>query len=359
MTWLTWRQLRVQSSVVLAAIAALAVALALTAHGLRTAYTADLAGFIDRLQFERLDRFLYLAGLVAVHSAAPVIGAFWGAPLIARELEAGTHRLVWNQSTTRHRWLATKLLVTGGIAVAGAGLLTSVVTWWSRPIDKAIAAGYGSGTFSLPRMVPVVFGARGLVPVGYVLLGLGVGVTVGLLLRRSVPAVALTIVLVAATEMLVPQLVREHLVVPATSDVVISTDNMDGISIGGGPDGRPGGAARIDVSTGSPGDWGLGNHTVDAAGRALTTLPAWFTECVHARIGPPMVDGGTTKVRTRGRDALDECFTRLTSEGYRQHVTYQPASRFWSLQLRETGLLLVLAGLLTGFCFWRVARDVS
>ena len=41
--------------------------------------------------------------------APAVIGAFWGAPLVARELEAGTHRLVWNQSVTRTRWLATKL----------------------------------------------------------------------------------------------------------------------------------------------------------------------------------------------------------------------------------------------------------
>ena len=241
MTWLSWRQLRVQASVVLAAMAALTIALALTAHGLRADYAADVASFIDQLQFEGFDRFLYLAGLVAVHSAAPVIGAFWGAPLIARELEAGTHRLVWNQSTTRHRWLAGKLLVTGALAVAGVSVLSAVVTWWSRPIDRAIAAGHGSGTFSL-RMVPVVFGARGLVPVGYVLLGLAVGVTVGLLLRRSVPAVALTIVLVAAAEMLVPQLVRPHLATPVVSDVVISSDNMDGISIGGGPDG-PGGAA--------------------------------------------------------------------------------------------------------------------
>ena len=35
-----------------------------------------------------------------------MIGAFWGAPMVARELETGTHRLVWNQSVTRTRWLA-------------------------------------------------------------------------------------------------------------------------------------------------------------------------------------------------------------------------------------------------------------
>ena len=38
-----------------------------------------------------------------------ILGIFWGAPLITRELEAGTHRLVWSQSVSRTRWLAIKL----------------------------------------------------------------------------------------------------------------------------------------------------------------------------------------------------------------------------------------------------------
>ena len=38
-----------------------------------------------------------------------VIGAFWGAPLISRGLEAGTFRLAWNQSVTRTRWTLVKL----------------------------------------------------------------------------------------------------------------------------------------------------------------------------------------------------------------------------------------------------------
>jgi hypothetical protein len=53
------------------------------------------------------------------------------------------------------------------------------------------------------------------------------------------------------------------------------------------------------------------------------------------------------------------CFTRLADEGYRQRVTYQPASHFWALQWRETGTFLALALLLTGFCFWRIRRDLS
>ena len=69
-----------------------------------------------------------------------LIGLFWGAPLIARELEAGTHRLVWNQSITRTRWLAVKLGLVGLAAIAAAGLGSLAVDWWSDPIDKAAAA---------------------------------------------------------------------------------------------------------------------------------------------------------------------------------------------------------------------------
>ena len=68
-----------------------------------------------------------------------LIGLFWGAPLIARELEAGTHRLVWNQSVTRTRWLAVKLGLLGLAAIAAAGLGSLAVDWWSDPLDKAAA----------------------------------------------------------------------------------------------------------------------------------------------------------------------------------------------------------------------------
>lgn len=64
-------------------------------------------------QVSSSDQTLYYAGLPAVPA---VIGMFWGAPLISRELETGTHYLAWNQGVTRTRWLATKL----GLGAAAA-----------------------------------------------------------------------------------------------------------------------------------------------------------------------------------------------------------------------------------------------
>ena len=61
-------------------------------------------------------------------------------------------------------------------------------------------------------------------------------------------------------------------------------------------------------------------------------------------------------LRTPSSEREPACFKRLKQAGYRQLVTYQPASRFWTLQAIETAILLALAAALTGFCFWWVRR---
>ena len=72
-----------------------------------------------------------------------MVGVFWGAPLVAREVEAGTHRLVWNQSITRTRWLSTKLAITG--RGGGRALIGLAMTWWGHPLDDAVASGLTDG----------------------------------------------------------------------------------------------------------------------------------------------------------------------------------------------------------------------
>src|SRR5262245_11880941 len=65
----------------------------------------------SQLQTQYKQTMLFIAAGFGLVPA--LIGAFWGAPLVARELETGTHRLVWNQSVPRRRWLAVKLTVLG------------------------------------------------------------------------------------------------------------------------------------------------------------------------------------------------------------------------------------------------------
>ena len=54
--------------------------------------------------------------------------------------------------------------------------------------------------------------------------------------------------------------------------------------------------------------------------------------------------------------ALQRC---IDSFHLHQLVSYQPASRYWPLQLTETGLFVALALALAWFCFWRLSRRLA
>jgi hypothetical protein len=338
MIWLTWRQFRIQATTVYAAVAAAAIVLALTGPRLLHLQRAGVNVFD---QLTRTDRGLFNAGLVVMAVAPALVGAFWGAPMVARELEAGTHRLVWNQSVTRTRWLAIKLGVTALAAAAAIGLLSLAVTWWSGPLDGATSDTRGG----LPaRLTPVSFAMRGIAPVGYAVFALVLGVAAGLVLRRTVPAMAVTLAVFTLVQVAVPLWVRPHLLSPERLSVTISRQTLDGISI---DDSTPP-VIRFTARTGDPRAWVLSNQTLDASGRA-STLPSFVADCV----GPPAAGG------PGGPPDIESCLARVASLGYRQLVVYQPASRFWPLQWTETGLFLAVSGLLTGFCFWWLRRRLA
>jgi len=344
MIWLTWRQFRVQAVVVYAALLALAVALAMTGGQLLDAYHDSAATFLDQIALDRSDQTLYTVGVAVAYAVPAVIGAFWGAPMVARELEAGTHRLVWTQSVTRNRWLATKLGL-GMLGAASAGAVVGLaLTWWSRPVDSAVNAGHSSnGTiFDLARLDPAMFGARGIAPIGYAVLAFALGVLAGALLRRTVPAMAVTLVIYVLIQVAMPFWVRPHLVEPVTSNVAITADNLHGIT-GRGPDGP---IDRLDVGSELPGAWSLSDHTVDATGAKVGSIPTWVTDCLL----PPQKDNA------EGRALQQACFDGLADDGYRQQVTHHPAGHYWALQWRETGVMLAGALLLGAIAFWRVKR---
>jgi hypothetical protein len=350
MIWLTWRQFRLQALVIVAAVAVFAVLLAVTGPGLLNDWQSQHDGFLSRIKFDRINQYLYIAGQALVYAAPPVIGAFWGAPLIARELEAGTHRLVWNQSIGRTRWLVTKLAVTGLAAMAVTGLLSLAVSWWSDPIDDAINGGQESGPFNVPRLLPPVFGARGVVPIGYAAFAFALGVTIGLVARRSVVAIAITLTVVIAAQILSPILLRPHLMTPVEASVIVTADNLRGLQRSG-PEENPE-VLRIEAALEGSGLWKISEVTVNAAGQVQKTLPSWMAGC-----GPGRPNASAAEASQR--PPLSECFQRLADEGYRQQIKYHPADRFWGLQWRETGVFLLLALGLTGFCFWRIRRDLT
>jgi hypothetical protein len=336
MIWLTWRQFRIQGMVVYAGLAVVAVLLALTGARLADLWQPGQETFFDLLQTERLTVAVFNIAFTAVLTAPAIIGIFWGAPLIARELETGTHRLAWNQTVTRSGWLATKLALIGLVAMAGVGLLSLLVTWWSGPIDDAIAAGNRDGTLlGIARVAPPMFGSHGIVPIGYTAFAFALGVTSGAVIRRTVPAMAVTLAVFVAVQILTPPLLRAHLG-PSQITSTITAENLEGL-MAEGPEGP---VKEMRIAFDSPGAWDISNRTIDSKGRAVNTLPSWVMGCVPAHV-PDAV-----------RRADTGCFERLQAAGYKQQVTYQPASRYWTLQAIETGIFLALAGLLAAGSFW-------
>jgi ABC-2 family transporter protein len=336
MIWLTWRQFRVSALTVFGPLGAMAVALALTAPRLNRDYADLLArcenGCIgdvyDHFFFPRAGVYFGLNLLVAVVPA--VVGVFWGAPLISREFETGTQDLVWQQSVPRRRWLAVKVGLIGLAALAAAGLAVVAVSWWSRPLDATAITG-------LTRLSPGLFGARGYVVLGYTAFAFTLGVAAGLLIRRTVPAMAVTFAVFVAAQIVMPAIVRPHLATPARLDIAITANNLSGVDASG----RNGAVRGLIVEFGPPGAWVLTNETVDSAGRTVGTLPAWVAACA-------------TPEEPSGEIVQQQCIDRLTAAGYRQAVTYHPADRFWPFQAYETAIFGMLSLLLVGFCFLRI-----
>ncbi|MCK9898243.1 ABC transporter permease subunit [Frankia sp. AgB32] len=349
MIWLTWRQLRVQAATILGALAVLAVGLAATGPRLAHLSAAAADDFLDQAGNDRADSWVYLVGVLAVLALPAIIGVFWGAPLVARELDAGTHQLAWNQSVTRTRWLVTKLGLTGLGAMVATGALSLAVTWWCAPIDRAVAAGHGNGgLLTQARMLPPIFDARGIVPIGYAAFAFALGVAVGILVRRTVPAMAVTLAVFIAVQIAVPLLVRPHLVAPSRSEVAITGSTLQGFR-GSGPPGPGGHIDGLMVEFDRPGAWRLSAETVDADGHVVRTLSSSLADCM-----PPPVDAPPSRASVT--DPRQACATELAARDYRQRFTYQPASHYWPLQGVETGMYLAVALGLAGLSCWRIRR---
>ena len=219
-------------------------------------------------------------------------GMFWGASLLARELEQGTYRLAFMQSVSRHRWLAVKL----GVLIAAAALLgaiTGAVVRWSQTAFPAL---------DQPLSDKVTFSQSGLVPVGSWVFALLAGVVIGLLVRRTTAAIAVTVVALPLVFMGLT-LVRPHYIPPV--EQVLDAAHM--VADPMPEDSRHG--------------WLLEMSYVDPAGRGLSSATAGAI-CADPSNTYPTAD----------------CLRRT---GLRQRVVYQPAGRYLWFQLVETGLLLV------------------
>jgi ABC-type transport system involved in multi-copper enzyme maturation permease subunit len=343
---LTWLQLRVQVTVVLAALAAFAVILMVTGPHLAGLYAASAIAschggacanaantFLSGLTTTSPYPTVYELGIGLILAAPAIVGIFWGAPLIARELENRTFVLAWTQSVTRTRWLVVKLALTGLAAIAVTEALSLMQAWWADPISKAIGLGgpYPVGSvFGQGRLGSFIFPTSGITPLGYAAFGFALGTATGALVRRTVPAMAVTLAIIAAVQVAMPLWVRPHLI-PPDRTVVSGPSFFEsaGLSVG---------TLKATTVPGQPEAWILSSGAINAAGQPVSRIPV---PC----LGPPSVKGPSPNAGA--------C---MASRGIRETITYQPASRYWPFQWIETGIFLALALALAGFCFWRLGR---
>ncbi len=308
MTWLAWRQFR--ANAVLASFVTLAVVIVLVTTRGRIAHITDP----DKLSTAYKSLRLLGTALIGVPA---FIGAFWGAPLLAHELETGTHRLAWTQSVTRRNWLAIKLAVAGLAAVVITATFSLVFTWWSLPLDRYFGNRIGTANF----------GQRGIVPIAYALFGLALGTCAGTVLRRTLPAMAATLAGFLAARFAFQTFVRSHLL----GTVTVTLPN----NLFGQREGQP--ATR--------GGWIISSKTVDSAGHELTnaSIDRIVRHSCHV----------TDKTTTGD---LGRCADRL---GFHDVVRMHPANQFWSLQGLEATSFVLLALMITAACFWWIRHRTA
>jgi hypothetical protein len=348
MIWLTWRQFRVRAVTATAALAAFAALLGATGPHLVSLYDASgLNGCQGASNCQHLaDNFLlqlygsygvlYSLAVAAILLAPAIIGLFWGAPLIAAELETGTTALAWNQSITRTRWLTIKLAITGLSAMTVTEALSLMQAWWAAPIGRAVGYGGNDGTVALGRWNAFVFASHGITPLGYAAFAFTLGVTAGALTRRTTSAMAVTVAIFALVQIAMPLWIRPHLFPP--SHTVVSVTSLQRISMS-----QQGGRFGYDKFTiealslpGQPGAWPIASGAVNPAGQPVGLAPAACS--------------------TQAIMVSPSFLTCLASHGIREAITYQPASRYWVIQWIETGGFLAVALALVGYCYRRLAR---
>jgi hypothetical protein len=313
MTWLVWRLHRNQAYLAAAALAAFAVLLLVTGWQMASQYRSALTSCAASHTCGNLANTLTLGVpglflLVTLTVVVPcLVGVFWGGPLVAREFEAGTSQFAWLQSITRSRWLAVKIGWALLAAAAWGGAVSALVTWWSSPVNALNQQNFQPGQFDI----------QGIVPVGYALFAVALGIAAGALLRRTLPAMAITIGVFTFVRLVIGQDLRSHYMTALTNIYRFGY--------------------HVRQPTGSY--WLISQGLVGPDGKVLSTP----TLGSGARINGVPISEIPSACRALAFQAPLKMVSCLATRGYRGIITYQPANRYWAFQGIETGIFVLLA----------------
>jgi hypothetical protein len=324
MAWVTWRQHRLAlagAAALLGALAAWVLIVGLHlhhAHAVASAcHPATSAACVDRISgFNGMDLILRLR--YALQAVPALIGAFVGAPVLAREFEAGTYRYTWTQGFGRWRWSLAKLVLLGAAVAAAAGAFSVLLSWYYQPYFDA-----GNQSRTLVQASPLdpgLFGLRGVAFAAWTLAAFAIGGFAGVLIRRVVPAIVAALVMYAGLALAAGMYLRQHYLTP------LVTSHL-----------------TVPASAWVTSQWGTRGGRVAFSGH-LPPLDLLPRNC------PPPTPLGQPKPSIT---TIGQC---LTQHGFTLWTAYQPASRFWTFQWIEAGWLLALSALLIAVTVWMVRR---
>jgi hypothetical protein len=323
MTWLAWRQHRSHLLAALSAVVVLAGTYAWARVGLESyLHGSGLAACLARPD-EGCGNVI--GGLRAMHPSvlealpylnlAPVAaGLFWGAPLVAGEVEKGTHRLVWTQAISSARWLWTKVMLVAAACVVFGIVIGALDRWFLDPYIRASA---------ISPVAPNYVGLLGVAPAAYALFAFTLGTAVGTFVHRVLPAMTITLAIFAPIRVIWEQQ-RYRLLSPVRVAYQLTAA-------------RPANAGRQ--------DWRLDTATslIDHAGHAVT----------QAQVSQWCASSAGDGVKGSG---LAGC---LAQRGIQQLEWYEPAGRFWHLQALDASIFVALAAVLIAVAALRVSRRLD
>ncbi len=250
-----------------------------------------------------------LLGLVLFTFVPLVLGMFWGAPAIAREIEDDTISLVWTQGISRRRWAWTQLAFVAVVVAATMGVLAWIATWWYAPLNAATG----------DRFQWLIYDQYGLVPVGYAVFATLLAAFLGASTGRTVRAMALTAVGFIVVRFAVGVFWRPRFMAGLERTYPVVTRRVPNRLLGDWLYG--GGGPGVGVVMGANGERLAGGQRV----------------CDPA-------------------DAA--CFADVGRDAFNLEL-FHPASRFWPFQSIETAIFLGLALVFSAATVWWVRKRLS
>jgi ABC-type transport system involved in multi-copper enzyme maturation permease subunit len=329
MAWVSWRQHRAALAGLVAALGAAGLYLYVT--GLHIHHEVIAYGEMFTANGSGKMNMTPTAALFQVIPA--LIGAFVGAPMVARELETGTFRFAWTQGFGRTRWAAAKLVQLAVAVTVVAGAFGFLFSWCYGPI-----IGVPQG---LSPLMSITFDLRGVSLAAWALVAFAIGALAGVLIRRVVPAMAATLAAWSGLAVMTGVFLRRHY----ESPLVTRNPNLPTTA------------------------WVIGQRwTLHGKPVSLSTVNQVLQkigarEFAPGLFGPAPPPGGQTSSQfghsagsTSGNVSPAQY---LLHHGFTQLISYQPASRFWPFQFIEGGLLLALSLLLITATVWLVRRRAA